>query len=165
MPRYSHERRSAALSKLPPPHNRSIPDVASSEGISEATLYNWLKQARREGIPVPGSIPNTSDDWSKEAKFAVVLETASMTASELSEYCRSKGLYPEQVQAWREACMDGVGDAGQCPAAAQAHIKAATKQINRLEKELRRKDKALAETAALLVLQKKFQALLEDAER
>ena len=57
------------------PHNRPIPEIAQAEGISEATLYNWLKQAREEGYVVPGSGKASPESWSGEAKFAVVLET------------------------------------------------------------------------------------------
>jgi len=164
MPRYAIERKAAVLNKLLPPHNRSIPEVAESEGISEATLYHWLKQARTEGVPVPGSIPTTSEGWDNGSKFAVVLETASFTAAELGEYCRSKGLYPEQVQAWKQACIEGMSLVGQCGTTADARLKTANKKIQTLEKDLRRKEKALAESAALLVLQKKFQALWGDVE-
>lgn len=107
MPHYPKERKDAVLSKLLPPHNRPVPEIAKAEGISEATLYNWLKQARQQGVPVPGSISNSPEDWSGEAKFAVVLETAPLNAGELSEYCRAKGLYPEQVSRWRQACIEG----------------------------------------------------------
>ncbi|CAH1043653.1 hypothetical protein HPTD01_2131 [Halomonas sp. TD01] len=54
MPRYSAERKAAVLKKLLPPHNRSVASVATEEGISDAALYNWLKQCREKGVPVPG---------------------------------------------------------------------------------------------------------------
>jgi len=68
-----------------PPHNQSVPEVAESEGISQATLYNWRNQAKQQGAPLPGN-GKTSDRWSAEAKLVVVIETAA-----LSEYCRQKG--------------------------------------------------------------------------
>jgi len=77
MTRYSSERREAILSKLLPPQNMTVAEVARREGISEQTLYNWRKQARLEGKPVPGS-SKTAENWSSEAKFAVVVETASL---------------------------------------------------------------------------------------
>lgn len=159
MPRYSDERKVAVLDKLLPPHNLSIPDVASQEGISTATLYNWLKQARTEGRPVPGSRKSTPEDWPSQDKFAVVLETASLNAQELSEYCRSKGLYPEQIERWKAACVQGLG-----APKVETETKETRKKILKLEKEILRKDKALAEAAALLVLQKKVQALWEENE-
>lgn len=161
MPRYADERKAAVLNKLLPPHNRPIPEIAQAEGISEATLYNWLKQARQEGASVPGSGKTSPESWGGEAKLAAVLASAGMTASEVGEYCRSKGLYPEQIQHWKQdfiASVDGIGrHAGEA-------LKQSRKQVRQLEKELRRKEKALAESAALLVLQKKFNALWEDAE-
>ncbi len=94
---YSQARRASALDKLLPPNNRSVAEVSKEEGICTATLYNWRKSVKERGGAVPGSEKKTSEDWSREAKLAVVLETASLNAEELSRYCRSKGLYPEQV--------------------------------------------------------------------
>lgn len=159
MTRYSLERKAAVLDKLLPPHNLSVPEVADLEGISQGCLYNWLKQARLEGRPVPGSRKATPDDWLAQDKFAVVLETASLNAQELSEYCRAKGLYPEQIARWKQTFIQAVDQSKP-----EADTKASRKKIQQLEKEIRRKDKALAETAALLVLSKKLQALWAEEE-
>ena len=97
MARYSSERKAALLKKLLPPINMSVAELARQENISEVTLYNWRKHAKDGGSPVPGDNKLT-DEWPAEAKFAVVLETAALSEIELSEYCRRKGLYPEQVQ-------------------------------------------------------------------
>jgi transposase-like protein len=112
---------------------------------------------------VPGSGKQT-EDWSPEAKFAAVVETASMTELELSEYCRSKGLYPKQIRAWKEACIQGTQSVGVQKKQRQIEAKRDKKRIKALERELRRKEKALAETAALLVLRKKLNALWEESE-
>jgi len=85
-----------------------------------------------------------------------VLETATFSEMQLSEYCREKGLYPEQVQQWKQACIDANSDESKVSVKADKHDK---KRIKELEKELHRKEKALAETAALLVLRKKFNAV------
>jgi transposase-like protein len=154
MSRYSIERKSAVLNKLLPPHNLSIPEIANLEGISQGCLYNWLKQARMEGRPVPGSRKTTTEGWPSQDKFAVILETASLNAQELSEYCRSKGLYPEQIERWKQAFIQGMDQTRP-----EAESKESRKKIQKLEKEIQRKDKALAEAAALLVLQKKVRAL------
>lgn len=111
MPRYSEERKASVLRKLLPPNNQPVPAVSREKGISESTLYNWRTQAREQGLPVPGSGKQT-DDWSPEAKFAVLVETASMSEMGLSEYCRTKGLYPEQVRDWKETFMEGAQLAG-----------------------------------------------------
>ena len=157
MPRYSPERKAALLKKLLPPLNLSVAELARQEGISEVTLYALRKQAKAEGAVVPGD-KKLPDDWPAEAKFAVVLETAALSEIELSEYCRRKGLYPEQVQAWRQACISGQQSAQAQRQAEREQAKADKKRIRELERELRRKDKALAEAAAILVLRKKLNA-------
>jgi transposase len=90
--------------------------------------------------------------WTTEARFSVIVETAKLSETELSEYCREKGLYPEQVRTWKASFiahdkMSGNGDK-------KAEAKVDKKRIIQLEKELRRKEKALAEAAALLILEK-----------
>ena len=163
MPRYSEERKAAVMSKLLPPENRTVAEVAKEEGICEVTLYNWRKKAREPGLPVPGS-EKQSEKWSEEAKFAVAVETASLNEAQLSEYCRSKGLYPEQVKRWREACIAGASSEAGRRQAEQAQARREKRRIKELERELRRKDKALAETAALLALRKKLNALWGEDE-
>lgn len=108
---------------------------------------------------MPGSRKLTPEDWSSQDKMTVLLETGRLNTQELSEYCRAKGLYPEQIDRWREAFIQGFDQAKP-----EAITKESRKKIQKLEKEIQRKDKALAEAAALLVLPKKFQALWEDGE-
>ena len=101
--KYSPERREAILRKLLPPNNRPVAVVAEEEGISDATLYNWRNEARKNGqlLPDHGSDP---EGWSSRDKFNAVLETAALSESELSEYCRKRGVYPEQIHRWRQSC-------------------------------------------------------------
>ena len=102
----------------------------------------------------------TTEGWSAESKLAVVVETALLSEVELSEYCREKGLYPDQVKAWKQAGILGQEAATQQKqAVVGAQARADQKRIRDLERELRRKDKALAEAAALLILRKKLDAL------
>lgn len=161
MSHYSQERKEAVLKKLLPPHNQSIIETSRNEGISEATLYNWRNKARQQGAPIPD---NPTGQWSAEAKFTAVIETALMTELELSAYCRSKGLYPEQIQHWKAACIEGNQTAHRLIKKDKQTTKKDKKRIKELERELRRKDKALAETAALLVLRKKLNALWGNGE-
>lgn len=108
---------------------------------------------------MPGSRKSTPDDWSSQDKFAVILETAHLNVQELSEYCRSKGLFPEQIERWKQAFIQGLEHTKP-----DVETKESRKKIQKLEQEIRRKDKALAETAALLVLSKKLQALWAEEE-
>jgi transposase-like protein len=89
----------------------------------------------------------------------VVLEAAPLNAAELAEYCRRKGLYPEQISAWRAACRSANANATEQAREQRQQSKEDRKRIQQLEKELQRKEKALAEAAALLILRKKAQAI------
>jgi transposase-like protein len=112
---------------------------------------------------VPGSGNSQSpEQWSAEKKLAVVIETSTRSEVELSLYCRQKGLYPDQIKAWRQACLDGQSSAVQRTQPTRMQTSADKKRIRELERELDRKEKALAEAAALLVLRKKLNALWGD---
>ena len=163
MTRYSSVRKQAVIRKVLGPNPIPIAKLVKEEGISDATLYTWRKQAKAEGQFVPGNDKNP-DKWSAEARFACIVETATLTESELSQYCRERGLYPEQLYQWKQAFILGQQTQKQSQRSEQQQTKADHKKIKQLEKELRRKDKALAETAALLVLQKKLNALWEESE-
>ena len=110
---------------------------------------------------MPGNKP-LSDDWPAEARLAVVIATSTLSEVETATYCREKGLYVEQVATWRQACLDGQALSVQQQAVVREQARSDKKRIRELERELLRKDKALAETAALLVLRKKLNALWEN---
>jgi transposase-like protein len=160
---YSLERKEAVLKKMLPPNSQSIAALAKEEGISDATLYNWRQQARNEGRLMPDA-DNTPEGWTSRDKFAAVMETAAMSEAETAEYCRQRGLYPEQLVTWRAACEQ----ANDWSRASEKQLKDATrvdrKKMRQLEKELARKEKALAEAAALLILRKKLNAMFEGPE-
>lgn len=143
MPVYSEERRQAVLNKLLPPYNLTAAEVSRQEGISEQTLYNWRRKIRESGKPVPGKT-SSSENWSAEAKLAVVIETASLSESELSEYCRQKGLYPAQVKRWKKDCLHGFQRSEEQQQTLRQQSKADKAEIKALKQELRQKEKALA---------------------
>lgn len=163
MSRYSDERKAVILNKLLPPHNMSVAGLARQENIAEQTLYNWRNQAKEAGRPVPGKKTKT-EDWSAETKLAVIIETGTLSESELSQYCREKGLYPEQIKRWKQDSLAGFSRSKAQQNETRKQSKADKSEIKKLRKELRIKEKALAETAALLVLRKKFDALWEEDE-
>ena len=161
--KYSKEYRESILRRIMPPNSESIARIAKEEGISEQTLRNWQKRARRDGYAVPGTDAQ-SEEWSTQDKFVIVVETASMNESELAEYARKKGLYVEQIKAWRDACMNANGGIAKEAARLNRALKDSQKERRKLERELHRKEKALAEAAALLVLRKKARAIWGDPE-
>jgi transposase-like protein len=160
---YSVERKEALLRRMMPPENMLVSALARETGITEQTLYAWRRQAKGQGAVVPGDGKNP-EAWSSEDKFAVVLETAALNAAELAEYCRRKGLYAEQIAAWRQACRTANANAREQAREQRHQSKEDRKRIGQLEKELQRKEKALAEAAALLILRKKAQAIWGDRE-
>ena len=87
-----------------------------------------------------------------------------MNETELAEYARQKGLYIEQIKAWRDACINANGGIAKEAAKLNRELKDSDKERRKLEKELTRKEKALAEAAALLVLSKKADAIWGDPE-
>ena len=155
---YSPERKAAVLKRMLPPNTMAIRQLSQEEGISEATLHKWRTEARSKGELLPDADAGP-EGWSSRDKFAAVLETAALNEVDLAGYCRERGLYPAQIAAWRGACEQ----ANDWDRASVARLGQATKEdrkrIKDLERELARKDRALAETAALLVLRKKAQAI------
>jgi hypothetical protein len=87
-----------------------------------------------------------------------------MNEAELAEYCRKKGLFAEQIAAWKENCLQGNATVVEQSKAARKRERIAQQQVKRLKRELRRKEKALAETAALLALRKKMDAIWGEDE-
>jgi transposase len=158
---YPEELKSSIIAKMLPPNNVPVVQLARETGIPKDTLYAW-RSKHRKGSGHAIDQPSASEQLSSEQKFSVVLESASLNEVELSEYCRGKGLYPQQIQAWTDSCIQA--NAPVAPKVDRAKLKEQTRHIKQLEAELRRKEKALAEAAVLLVLQKKVQALWEDPE-
>ena len=164
--RYTQEQRDWAIEQMMPPLNRAVVELAKATRITEVTLRTWQRMARAEGRIVPGD-GQQSDRWSSADKFRIVLETVPLSEIELSAYCRRTGVYPEQVAQWRLACEQA--NAGMTPAvkppAAPAPEVNTMPRIRQLERRLKQQDAALAEASALLLLQKKAEAIWgRDAE-
>ena len=156
--KYPREMKEAVIAKLLE-EDVIISDVQRETGIGMNTLYRWRDEARsKHGLSATTKY-KTADKWSGQDKFTVVLETANLSEIEFSEYCREKGIYPEQVREWREACVNANDNKAEQNAKASRELRLERKERERLEKELDRKDKALAEAAALLVLRKKADAI------
>lgn len=162
MKKYSQEFKAGIIARMLPPNNEAVPQLAQETGVPKDTLYTWRLKHRKFGGEAPAAPSAASSRLSSEEKFTVVMACATLNEVELSEYCRGKGFYPEQVQTWREACLEA--NAVATPKVDRAQIRTQAKQLKALKTELRRKDKALAETAALLVLQKKVQAIWGERE-
>ncbi len=140
--------------------------------MGQPTLSRWLREAASVDVvaklkrtkpkpPTPDAITprRHASSWSAEEKFAVVLEAAAVAESALGGWLRAKGLHEEDLARFREEVRSAVV-AGLRPGAKSAKESAGDKKrIKELERELKRSNAALAETAAILVLRKKAVAL------
>jgi transposase-like protein len=152
---YTNEFKDAMIQKLLTSTNKSVSSLSREAGIPISTLKNWKnKYCQNKGIVL------SKNKLKPEEKFNIVILTASMSEAEKNEYCRKNGIYPEDIERWKEdcitACAEGSGTKSKRDRKAERKLEQETK---RLKKELTRKEKALAETAALLVLKKKADAL------
>ena len=160
MTKYPKEFKASLIARMLPPTNASIPVLAEETGVPQNTLYAW--RIKNRGKSAASTTAPAGTGLSSSEKFTAVLETASLTEIELGEYCRSKGVFPEQIHQWRKVCTEA-NEAPQ-PRAEQALLREYKRENKALASELNRKEKALAETAALLVLRKKAQALWGEVE-
>ena len=138
-----------------PPESAAIDMVAREIGIAAGTLERWREQAR--------SRPARGRAWTAAGRLEAVVTTAAMNEAELSAWCRSHGVYPQDLAKWRASATTALAAPEELRASPQA-TRADRKRIKELEHELLRKDRALAETAALLVLSKKVQAIFSRGE-
>ena len=161
MKQYAEEFKESVIARMLPPKNEGIPELAIETGIPKDTLYSWRIKHRKSKMDEVTQTDQTGG-FSSEEIYSIVVETASMNENELSAYCRRKGLYAEQIDVWRKHCQQA--NAFRSARADRGLIGKQARRIKSLESELRRKDKALAETAALLVLKKKVREILAGPE-
>ena len=153
--RYDDDFRDWAVQQMMPPLNRSVAELAVAIGVTPQSLRNWRQMARDRGLIVPGN-NKTSDQWSSADKFNAVMETAPLSEIELSQYCRIKGIYPEQIQQWRQTCQNANAALDPQPSKKQT---AEQGRIKELERQLLRSDADRKEAVALLELRKKANAI------
>jgi transposase len=148
---YSQEFKDAIVSKILNRGNQTVAQVCEAEGIGKATAANWLKSANMPGM----SKKNKKKKWSPKEKLKAVSETISASEAEIGAYLRKEGLHSQQLKEWQDQALTSLEGA-------QKPVKDERDELIReLEKEILRKDKALAEAAALLILQKKVQLILD----
>jgi transposase len=167
--KYTDTFKNRMVQKLAMPRGPSAGGLSTEVGVPQPTLSRWLREAGRvSGEDVVPLIPHTRSpmsakrpqDWTAEEKLAVVIEAAAASEEDLGGFLRRKGLHEAQLNEWRRQVLASLGK----PPARSSKRSVEARRVKQLEKELHRKDKALAETAALLVLQKKVQTLWGDGD-
>jgi len=142
------------------PDVTSVKDVAQEFGIGLSSLERWMKEHRdRKGTVVSKkNKPSRPQDRSAQEKLRLVMQASELDDAQLGAFLRREGIHESHIRQWRRAVLEVLQPKGESPALRDR------KKINALQKELRRKDKALAEAGALLVLQKKVRALLGEED-
>lgn len=158
---YSEKFKARMIAKLMEPNAQSAASLSKEVGVSQATLSRWLRTAKLRSMTK--KIKTTkSKRWTPEEKVRVVMEATALSGVELGAFLRREGLHDADIERFRtdvtEAANEGLRARKRRGATAEQL------KIRRLEKELARKEKALAETAALLVLQGKWHAFLAERE-
>ena len=141
------------MARLLPPESASVAEVAREVGVAEQTLERWLSDAL--------SRPARERAWTAPARLEAVVATAAMDEAARGAWCREHGVYPQQLQQWRESATQALAAPEEVRASPQ-QTKHDRRRIKELEREVRRKDRALAETAALLVLSRKLEAVFKN---
>lgn len=166
MQTYSKEFREEITKKALTYPTSELKDLAKGIGIPYSTLYYWVASTKKmkpnDEKNAPKSMPVRPQNWSVEAKLQAIIETASMTEEEISAYCRQKGLYVHHIQEWKQRCIEGMKPSSVNKKSEE--VQQLKSENLQLKKELHRKDKALAETSALLVLKKKANLIWGDTE-
>jgi len=167
---YGERFKAQMVQKLADPQGPSASRLAKQVGVPQSTLSRWL---RRAGTLPAGTVQFPSDphrtgmtgkrpqDWTAEEKLQLLIAAAAVPAEELGAFLRRQGLHEAQLQQWRQRVLSGLAAR---PAAPPKGGSADARRVRELERELARKDKALAETAALLVLEKKVRRLWGDGD-
>ena len=156
---YSKEFKESVIKRLEHPTNDTVTSLSNELGIPRTTIYQWIKKSNTNSCNI-----KASKKWCSEDKFHVVLETSSFNERELAEYCRKKGIYLEDIKLWKKQCLNANNSTSEDTNKLKEDLKDEKNKSKTLEKELRLKEKALAETAALLVLRKKANAIWGDPE-
>jgi len=146
--------------KLMLPGGPSVYTVSKETGISTQTLYNWLR-ILKDSVPMTEQ-QRTPEDWTLPEKNEALIEAASLSPEEEGEWLRKKGLHSGHLTLWRKEIQEVL--TGLTKGISVKEKQEFKKQIKELEKEIRRKDKALAEMSALIVLKKKLETLLSDED-
>ena len=155
MARYGQAFKDRAVARLLPPESAALEVVGRDVGIEVRTLERWREDAQ--------SRPARGRAWTAGGRLEAGIATAAIPEASKSAWCREHGVYPAELDKWRASATAALAEPEEARASPQA-TRQDRKRIKELERELLRKDRALAETAALLVLSKKVAAIFNRGE-
>lgn len=155
---FSEEFKESIVQKLLIPGGQKASELSKEIGVSKQTLYNWrdkyilARNIKRNHIRSPRQ-------WKMKDKYNAVLDASNLSNNELGKWLREKGLHSEHLNLWKREIETMVSSPKD-----KEEIRKLKKHNKELEKDLKRKEKALAEMAALLTLKKKAAAIWGDEE-
>lgn len=153
---YAENFKKAMVQKLLLPGGPSVLSLSRETGVSEQSLYNWKAKHENGGT---GETRKSPRQWTQEDKYEALLEAAKLTGEDLGKWLREKGLRSEHMEIWKQEMKKNLTQRNK-----DEEIRDLKKKNKELERELRRKEKALAEMSTLVVLKKKVDALWGDEE-
>ncbi len=142
--------------------NKPHHEIVREFGVGRSTIGKWLREYKHNGNINLNSKEKRPKDWTAEERMSALIKTGSMSAEDRSAWCRKNGIFPHNLDQWKKDALSAM-----TPKATKKQTekeKTLKKEISALKKDLSRKDKALAETAALLVLKKKVQEIWGEPE-
>lgn len=155
--RYSEAFIEQALMKVYSRGDRTVQSVADDLNVNCHTVKNWMKRKAVSAVGVLATKEKRPQDWNAEQQLVALHETHGLSGEPLQAWCRENGLFAHHLASWKTAfCAEDKAAPG------TREIRVLKDENEQLKRELVRKEKALAEAAALLILQKKFRALWED---
>lgn len=157
---YSIGFRNNLLKKVLPPENRTPKEVAAEAGVAEWTLRRWLKMTNGSILP-EGNSEIAPMGRNAVEKLKVLLDSRRIPESDMGSWLREQGLHSEHLPLYEQELVDIVNEKSDKQKKRERELK---KENNRLQRELKRKDKALAEMAALITLKKKADLIWGDEE-
>ena len=162
---YTATFRNRMVARLVGPHAVSATALGVETGLAQATLSRWLKEASRVERPMARTDDKAAkkqpQQWTPEQKLQIVLAAAPLSEGELGVFLRDKGIHEALLTEWRDQALSGLRGT---EVASKLQTQRESREMRELRRELKRKDKALAETAALIVLKKKAQEIWGDAD-
>lgn len=159
------ELRHHCVKRLLSPNPPSVSCLEEETGIPNQTLTRWRSAARngaRTGLEerMASKKDKRPTRWPPAERLRVIEKSAGLSDDELGAFLRREGLHAATVEEWRRDALAGLGGQARGPSGKPK----VSRRERELQRELRRKEKALAETAALLVLQKKSRLLFGEDE-
>jgi transposase-like protein len=162
---YSPNFRERMVEKLLGPDGTSAVQLSKETGVSQTSLNRWRQQAIHGGKVSQNSSgqgPKRRRTYTSKDKIRIVMEAAALSENELGAFIRKEGLHGADLERMREEVIQAAEKGFESPK--KPGSSSAEKELKQVKKELARKEKALAETAAILVLRGKLEAFLSEDE-